>query len=319
MARKKRKSGRKTSRKHAMPKMKRGRRRKGGRRRRNPEASPIIQLLIGGGGFMVAGAAGGAVSTSVMKNTDKKMEQLTRVGVAAAGTLGAMALGASNALKDNGSISGPLAAGMAASGGVGLLSYLVSMIAPTNANAIKFLGLAANPATSTAAATAATSTAATSTADTSSSLVSAGTLAVTHTPGGFLNAAGTNITAIPITTKKVTDSDGTVVDVEVWGAQVDGKTVTLTDGDGRVWIRNAKTGEFLVAPSSSLSGAYPPWAGYPSYNDPRFPQQVISPPASARPQVAPSSVNGYYNMTPSMSGYYNMEPSMNGWTPGFEG
>lgn len=295
MARKKRKRGRKHSRKHAMPKMKRGRRRKGSRRR-NPDVPVWGQVALGGGGFLAAGWLSSLAAGTIGKGWNPLLVRLTVSGV---GTLATAAI----AQQVNGSqtIAGPLAAGMAAQAGVSVLGMLADK---ADVNQKKFLGLSPAPAAQIAAGN-------TGSVDTSSSLVSAGTLAVTHTPGGFLNAAGTNITAIPIATKKVTDSDGNVVDVEVWGAQVDGKTVTLTDGDGRVWIRNLKTGEFIVAPASSLAGTFPPWAGFPGYDRKGFPQQAVSLPHAP-------SVHGYANYAPAMAGYANYAPAMAGWNPGYE-
>jgi hypothetical protein len=267
---------------------KRGRR---GRRTSNPGA--VGQVALGIGGFAAAGLLGALVRNYIPGLSTSNAIYGSRALTSAIGA------GITAMIPGDASVTMPLAAGMAANAGVQLMSLGATASGMTLSNQ-KFLGLTSTAAPSASAAAA------------SSAAAVSGTLAVTHTPGGFVDSTGVAITAVPIASKKVTDSDGNVTDVDIWGAVKDGKTLTLTDDAGNVWIQNKKTLEFISAPSSSLSGTYPPWAGYPGYDKRNFPQQVVSLPS----QVAPH-VQGYANYAPAMNGYANFAPAMSGWSPGY--
>lgn len=293
MAKRKRRGRRKGSRKSAMS-HKRGRR---GRRTSNPGA--VGQVALGIGGFAAAGLLGALARTWI-----RDSNATTVYGARAAIAAGGAALTAM--IPGDASVTMPLAAGMAANAGVQLMSLGATASGMTLSNQ-KFLGLTSTAAPSASAAASAVSAAAAAAAVPPSPIV-----VTVVPPGDFKDSKGASISVIPIATRKHTQEDGSVVTVEVLGVNVGGANIPVIDSSGAPWVRNPQTGELANVSASSLSGTYPPWAGYPGYDKRNFPQQVVSLPS----QVAPH-VQGYANYAPAMNGYANFAPAMSGWSPGY--
>lgn len=315
MARKKRKRGRKHSRKHAMPKMKRGRRRKGSRRR-NPDVPVWGQVALGGGGFLAAGWLSSLAAGTIGKGWNPLLVRLTVSGV---GTLATAAI----AQQVNGSqtIAGPLAAGMAAQAGVSVLGMLADK---ADVNQKKFLGLSPASAAGSATPAAGSVTPPSTGSEGPMKALIARWDASTQT---WKDSAGNQIqgatTVGPIAAK---GSSGEALSVYMSVVQKGGESYALVDPSGGIWVINANSDQTTVevtafppaalgltisTPVASLAGTFPPWAGFPGYDRKGFPQQAVSLPHAP-------SVHGYANYAPAMAGYANYAPAMAGWNPGYE-
>jgi len=240
-----------------------------------------------------------------------------RAAISAAGA--ALTTGIAKMMPESQNIAMPLAAGMAANAGVQLMSLGAVASGMTLSNQ-KFLGLSstASAAPAKAPATAPAAPPAAPPATPPSPIV-----VTVVPPGDFKNSKGESISVIPIATRKHTQEDGSVVTVEVLGVNVGGANIPVVDSSGAPWARNPQTGELANVSASSLSGTFPPWAGYPGYNQQGFPQQAVSLPAQIAPQVHgyanyQPAMNGYANYQPAMSGYANYQPTMAGWGAGWE-
>ncbi len=320
MAKRKRRVRRKGSRKSAMS-HKRTRR---GRRTSNPGA--VGQVALGVGGFAAAGILGALVRTLVPQLTASTSIYGLRAGISAAGA--ALTTGMAKMMPESQNITMPLAAGMAANAGVQLMSLVASSSGMTLSNQ-KFLGLSSTAAPSASAATPGAVPSASAATPGAVPSASAAFIAAAPTARMIVDWAGgaffdpQNSIPLPAERVSVLDTGGITAFVYTDG---DGKKALLVDAGGNVWLPasiGSSTPNKAPLASVGLSGTYPPWAGYPGYNQRGFPQQSVSLPAQIAPQVHgyanyQPAMNGYANYQPAMSGYANYQPTMAGWGAGWE-